>query len=105
MRFIETVLWVCVAGTLVALLCVAGCTLLNPTTGEEQVGLPTAVTAEILRGMADDVELWDINKDGLNTDQELVALGLAVGQRLLVAWQQHNVETGLVDRGPTEPAK
>ncbi len=78
-----------------------GCTLLNPATGEDQVGLPTAVTAEVLRGLADDVELWDINKDGLNTDQELFALGLAATQRLIVAWRQHNAEAAIgeaVDR-------
>ncbi len=81
------------------------CTLLNPGTGEEQVGLPTAVTAGILRGMADDVELWDINKDGANTDQELIALGLAVGQRLLIAWQQHNAEMELDRVIPAEPVR
>lgn len=79
------------AWTVLALSCVS-CTLLNPTTGEEQTGLPTAVTAGILRGIADDVELWDVNKDGVNTDQELVAIGLAAGQRLLIAWQQLNAE-------------
>lgn len=76
----------------VVLACMSGCTLLNPTTGEEQVGLPTAVTAGVLRGAADDVEVWDVNKDGVNTDQELVALGLALVQRLMFAWQQVQVD-------------
>ena len=74
----------------------SGCSLINPTTGEDQVGLPTAVTAEVLRGLADDVELWDVNKDGVNTDQELIALGLAAGQRLIAAWQRAQV-TAVVD--------
>ncbi len=93
------------AVAVVACLSLGSCTLLNPSTGEEQVGLPTAVTAGILRGMADDVELWDINKDGANTDQELIALGLAVGQRLLIAWQQHNAEIELDRVIPTEPVR
>ena len=82
------------SGAAILVLALPSCTLLSPTTGEEQTGLPTAVTAGIMRGMADDVELWDIDKDGLNSNQELVALGFAVAQRFLVAWQQLQVETG-----------
>lgn len=96
LRFAATVATWSVIWFIVFALVFNGCSLINPTTGEDQVGLPTAVTAEVLRGLADDVELWDVNKDGVNTDQELLALGLAASQRLIVAWQAAQLEAATV---------
>ena len=68
------------------LLIPCSCALL-PGGSEEYEGIPVAQASSILRGIADDIELWDANKDGLIDGGEYLPLGLAVTSRILLALQ------------------
>ena len=67
---------------IVALL--GSCTLTGPG-GEELDGIPVEKVAAILRGVADEVELWDVDKNGVIDGNEYLPLGLGVTSRILTA--------------------
>lgn len=80
------------------LLCslVCSCTLIGPS-GEELKGVPVDVVVEIAQATADNVALYDMNKDGVITEDEAVALGLALGQDVYQAILRFNSENPEVD--------
>ena len=67
------------AGSL-SFLCVA-CALPGAPAGSPK-GLPVAAAAEVLTGLASDVQTFDADRDGLIRGPELSALGLQAGFRL-----------------------
>ncbi len=62
----------------------SSCTFTGPG-GEELTGIPVATAAEVFRGLADDIELWDVNKNGIIDGPEGAPLGLAATLRLFTA--------------------
>jgi len=76
-----------VAVILVVLLLSSSCTVVDRS-GEEVKGLPTAETAAVLRGVADDLVLLDT--DGVVTGDDLVGIVLALTTRFLSAARDYH---------------
>jgi len=64
-----------------------GCALPGSAPGSPR-GIPVAVAAEVLRGLAADVETFDVNRDGVVAGPELSGLGLQAGLRLAAKAQE-----------------
>lgn len=67
--------------TVALLVCLTSCmSLMAP--GGELKGLDVEKVTEVLRTLADEVEKYDVNKDGLITRDEVPPLALSLGSRL-----------------------
>lgn len=64
------------------------CAVLHVPGGADLKGVDVKRVAEVLRAVADSVELYDVNKDGLITKDEVPPLGLAIGQKLYLEMQR-----------------
>jgi len=68
-----------------SLILCAGLALPSCAGGPELEGVPVAQVAQLLRGSADDVEAWDVNRNGLIDPPERWPLLAAIGQRIWLA--------------------